>query len=378
MIMVFHKACRLVLILLAAPVLSGCYSTREVMVDYPLTQKVREVINGAQEASVILSDSQSVSVNNLRLDSLAVTWQGLSGIVANPLADIRSIRIIDPDEYWSQTWKGMAFGAAGFALLGATGSLSGQPVLIGEVAAAAFTGALGALLTRNLWGYFADPRVEYVIVLPSDSAGIARLRADRILLTLRTEEFSRTSNLPAGDLRLALGFGVGWGNTVNAESAPESNVGLAPIFSLGFAVSDRVELALDGRAFLQPFSRSSAGESVNRFQFLFTGKYFPVRPTAFFIEAGAGVGSYTAQGTYKGSVQPPIIVTPSQVVGDGFTFCAGVGYDLTLGEAWLIRPAFRISYTSLGDLELNDSAVIAVRTASVVGDLSLSLVFRGE
>ncbi len=147
-------------------VLAGCYTTREMSVEYPLSQEIQAAINESMGgATLILSDSQTVSAQTLTVDSLSATWSWLEEQTTAPLEGIRSITIIDPDEYWTQTWKGALWGGVGFAVLGVVlPPLSGAPVVIGEVAGGAFAGALGAILTRNIWGYIADPRVTYVLM----------------------------------------------------------------------------------------------------------------------------------------------------------------------------------------------------------------------
>ncbi len=70
-------------------------------------------------------------------------------------------------------------------------------------------------------------------------------------------------------------------------------------------------------------------------------------------------------------------VSPITVTGEGPTFNLGAGYDISLADAWSVRPAVQYGIMPLGDLKLDDGTVIATGKTSRMFEFCLSVVFKG-
>ena len=364
--------------LFLAGLLSGCYTTREVTLDYPLEPAaVRTINEGGGDALLVLADSQTVGAMQLAVDSVMLRWFN-GEWSATPLANVRSILFIDPDEYWSQTLKGVLYGAAGFAAIALVDGLAhDRPDILAQTLAAAAVGGLGSILTRNAWGQFTDPRVRYTIRPPRTVEEEASREADR----RRVEAGARASipdlNARSRRFRVEPGFLLGQGNSINAESDASNPLVIGGLGSFGMELWDRFEGGLELSVASHAFGRGSPDERVIQLMILLTGTFFPLENSGLFVRGGVGLGTYSASGTYAGPIVTSPHVTPPTVTADGIAICLGGGYDFRLNDSWSLRPAIRYAITPLSGLELNDQVILATGRTRTLLLASFSIVFKG-
>lgn len=361
-----------------AAMLAGCFTTREVTVDYPLEPSVVEAINrGGTDATVVLADSHSVTVKEILVDSVMARW--LEGEwVASPLANVQSITFIDPAEAGGQLFKGIVYSAAGFGALGLIGGLAeDHSGLFGEVLEAGAIGGLMAGLTYDRWRLMTDPRVCYTIRPPQTALERTRREADKMHLEAGARDLMTGLNVRNRKLCIAAGAMFGSGNSVNAESDASKALVLGGEISFAGRFWERAEIGLDFGLASHIFGRASSQEKVNRLTMMLTGTIFPLEGSGFFIRGGLGFGLYSAFATYAGPIVTLPPVAPATVTASGFAFALGCGYDLRIGEAWSIRPAVRYTFTPLSGLELNDTVILATGRSSQLLTISLGVVFNG-
>jgi opacity protein-like surface antigen len=357
------------------PILSaGCISTTEVMVDYPLDYSIIERINRSGGTGTILrTDSTVLAVSSLQVDSVKALWLSDQWEIT-PLAEIRSITVHDQETEESLKLKGIIYSAALFGAIGLTDALvEDRSAVLAETIGAA---AAGALLAAYVVPQ-STSMLKFTITPPRSEAERVQREADR--LRLRGEIPAAQEELQRENRRYRIEPGLlfGAGNGIFAEGDPSSLYAIGGKMSFGYAFWERGELAFEFNLVSHTFQRSNEQEQVTRASFLVTGTYFPLRRSSFFLQAGFGYGFYSAFATYTGSVRTDPPVTPPTLSADGPAVVLGAGIDLGLSEHWSLRPGFRYAYIGLGDLQLNDSVVLASGQASHFFALSLSLVFRG-
>ena len=362
-------------LLILPPLLAGCGATAELAVDYPLEPSVVQRINTAGgTATITLADSQTVSASSLQVDSLIGFWLGDSW-TAVPIADISSITIPDREEEENWLLKRIVYGSAGGAAIGlADGIIGGRANIAGEVIGTAVAGGLltGLWLPQTHWSF-----VRLSIRPPLDGAESARRAADR----LRAQ--GMIPGILAGIVeanrraRIEPGFLIGRGNAISPGSDPSSFYAVGGRMSFGYRFWDRGELAFEFSLLSHSFRRTDAQEQVTRSAFLVTGTVFPFSQSAMYVQGGVGYGFYSALATYTGEVTTDPPVSPPLVSGEGPAVAFGTGVEFPLNERWSVRPGIRYAYISLGDLTLNDSALLAAGRGSHVIAFSLGLIFRG-
>ncbi len=358
--------------------LTGCASTKEITVDYPIPPAAVQEINGAGGRSVIeLSDSETVLGERLTVDSMTARW--LEGEWrAAPIAGIRSLTVPDRAEEGSHFLAGVLYSAAGFAAIGlAEGLSNNRQGVVGEALRAGGAGALAAVVTSNVWGPATEPRVRYTIRPPQSAREATQREMDRNRIENETRISISELNARSRNFRLAPSVAFGLGNPVNPESDASSPLAIGCGLSFGMQIWERAELGLELNVASHAFRRTHPDESVVRLNLLLTGTYFPVRNSGLFVRGGIGFGSYSATGTYTGSVRTTPSVTPSAVIADGLALSVGAGYDIRLADAWSLRPSVQYTLTPLGALKLNDQVVIATGRSSAIVTGVVTIVYRG-
>ena len=362
-------------LLILAPFLAGCFTTTGLVIDYPVQPSAIERINTAGGSAVItLADSQKVTAYSLRVDSLMAVWLG-DGWTAVPIAGITSITIPDREGEEDRLLKGIVYGTAVGAAMGlADGIIGDRQNIAGQVVGSAAAGGLiaGLWLPQIRWNY-----VELSIRPPRDETERVRREADRLRVEGMIPEFLAGIIEENRRYRLEPGFLIGRGNAIGGESNPSSPFAIGGRMSFGYRFWERGELAFEFSLLSHSFSRSTRQEQVTRAGFLFTGTFFPFDRSTVFLQGGVGYGSYSALGTYTGGITTDPPVSPPLVTGEGPAFVFGMGVDCSLGDRWSIRPGVRYTYIALGDLLLNDTALLASGRGSHTLAFSLGLVFRG-
>ncbi len=354
----------------------GCASTRDVTVDYPVPAKIAEQINSAgSKAVVALADSEVLAVQRLTVDSVSVRW--LDGEWREePLANVVSMTLEDPAEKGNQMLTGALYTAAAFGAIGVIDGLSqDRSNVAGEALLVAGAGGLLAALTYDVWGPMTAPRIRYLIRPPQTAREMTQREIDRI----HVEQGPGVEELNARSRngRIEPTFLYGSANSVNPESDPSSPLVVGGGITFGFRTWEQLEIGLQFLLASHSFNRKSSTETVRSFSFSLIGTFFPLEHSGLFVRGGIGYGSYSANGTYTGSVTTTPPVTPSGVTGDGIALLIGGGYDIRLSDAWSIRPAVEYIAMPLGDLKLNDKAVIASGATSKMIVAMVAVVFKG-
>lgn len=151
----------------------------------------------------------------------------------------------------------------------------------------------------------------------------------------------------AGFDRWSGSLGMGYGAlTVESDQATSGRIGtFAMRFGIAYALGPRVAVGLSlGGYLIESFNANdpAAGESVS--EFLVSGAFRPSRRLPFTLELGVGRASFTDR-------------SPDGVDAGGWTWSAGVGYDL------LRRRALRLTasaHTAGGGFD--DTGFPAVRS----------------
>jgi opacity protein-like surface antigen len=366
---------RLLPFCLLLPILSaGCISTTEVVVEYPLARGVVEQINRSGGTGTIeRTDSTVVAVTSLQVDSVKALWLAEQWEIT-PLAEVKSITVHDRETEESLRLKGIIYSAALFGAIGLTDALvEGRSAVLAETIGAAAAGAI-------LAAYVVPPSMallKFTIPPPKDEAERVKRETDRMRLRGEIPRAQEELQRENRRYRIEPGLLFGGGNGIFAEGDPSSLYAIGGKMSFGYAFWESGELAFEFNLVSHTFDRSDEQEQVTRASFLVTGTYFPMDRSSFFLQAGMGYGFYSAFATYSGSVRTDPPVTPPTLSADGPAVALGAGVDLPLSEHWSLRPGFRYTYIGLGDLQLNDSVVLASGQPSHFFAISLSLVFRG-
>lgn len=358
--------------------LPGCISTTEVTVDYPVPPSTVQAINEVGGTAVIvLLDSEIVSARQVTVDSMTARWLDGEWRVV-PIAEVVSLTVQDPSDEGNQLVTGVLYSAAAFGAVGLIEGISqNKSGVAGDALLMAAAGGLAAAVTYDLWGPMTGKRIQYTIQSPRSARESLQRDMDRDRLEAETRATTTELNIHSRNLRVEPTFLYGRGNAVESTSDPSSPFVVGGGVNFGLRFWDQMELGLELIVASHSFNRTNPDESVTRFCFLLNGTFFPMEESGLFVRGGIGYGAYSASGTYKGTVQTTPAVTPSTVAGEGLTLSIGAGYDIRLADAWSIRPGVRYTTTLLGDLELNDQAVIATGKTSSMLTVMLSIVFRG-
>jgi hypothetical protein len=356
----------------------GCVSTREVTVDYPVPPPVVQAINDVGgRAVIVLQDSEIVSAQQLTLDSMTARWLDGEWRVV-PIADVVSLTVQDPSEKGNRLVTGVLYSAAAFGAIGLIDGISqDKPDAGADALLMAVAGGLAAAVTYDFWGPMTEPRLQYTIRSPRSAQESLQRDMDRNRLEAETRATTTELNMQSRNLRVEPTFVYGRGNEVESGSDPSSPFVVGGGVNFGVRFWDQIELGLELIVASHSFNRTNPDESVTRFCFVLKGTFFPMVQSGLFVRGGIGYGAYSASGTYTGTVQTIPAVTPSTVTGEGLTLTIGAGYDIRLADAWSIRPGVQYNTTPLGNLELNDQAVIATGKTSSMLTVVVSIVFKG-
>lgn|GEM_PF-5238845 len=143
--------------------------------------------------------------------------------------------------------------------------------------------------------------------------------------------------------------------------------------ALGFALTPRILIGLETAIWVDGWGLwNSSGRKIYSNHLLLMSYWYPLKRSRLFAKFGAGLSSYTAYDRYV----PYTNFLPSEVHGEGLGMAAGLGYDLKISRRLCISPTVAYFYGFLGDLELNNSSVIAANGRLSLVTINAALTFR--